>query len=147
VPLHIQVHDQGTWTFKGISGAHPVVLLLPSRLAGRLQHTPAKKSSKAVCVQPAEGLLSELWVEVVNLDTILLDPGVLLTGGGAAVGAAGMTSGGGAVTPTAGGVNNTYDGGGSMHAAAGMWPAQQQQQQQEYVGGPASSVLGPTGGY
>jgi hypothetical protein len=101
VPLHIQVHDQGTWAFKGISGAHPVVLLQPSRLAGRLQHTPAKKSSKAVCVQPAQGLLSELWIEVVNLDTILLDPVVLLLAGGAAA-AAGMTSGGGAMTPTAG---------------------------------------------
>ncbi|WIA17584.1 hypothetical protein OEZ85_014409 [Tetradesmus obliquus] len=161
VPLHIQLHDQGTWTFKGISGAHPVVLLLPSRLAGRLAHTPAKKSSKAVCVQPAQGLLAELWVEVVNLDTILLDPGVLLSAGGVAAAAAGgMTSGGGAATPTAGGASTHGAaastgavGGGSAHAgaaaAAAVWPAQQQQQDREHAaaGGPASSVLGPTGGY
>ncbi|WIA37804.1 hypothetical protein OEZ86_014669 [Tetradesmus obliquus] len=162
VPLHIQLHDQGTWTFKGISGAHPVVLLLPSRLAGRLAHTPAKKSSKAVCVQPAQGLLAELWVEVVNLDTILLDPGVLLSAGGVAAAAAGgMTSGGAAATPTAGGASTHGAaastgavGGGSAHAgaaaAAAVWPAQQQQQQDREhaaAGGPASSVLGPTGGY
>lgn len=162
MPLHIQLHDQGTWTFKGISGAHPVVLLLPSRLAGRLAHTPAKKSSKAVCVQPAQGLLAELWVEVVNLDTILLDPGVLLSAGGVAAAAAGgMTSGGGAATPTAGGASTHGAaastgavGGGSAHAgaaaAAAVWPAQQQQQQDREhaaAGGPASSVLGPTGGY
>eukprot|EP00775_Hariotina_reticulata_P007074 gene7074-7287_t len=78
VPLQVQVHDQGTWAFKGISGAHPVVLLLPTKLAGRLAHSTGKKSSKAVCVQPARGLLNELWLEVVNLDTILLDPEALM---------------------------------------------------------------------
>jgi hypothetical protein len=80
----MQVHNQGTWTFKGISGAHPAVLQL-SRCPAAWQgaaHISAKKSSKAVCVQPARGLFTELWVEVVNLDTILLDPGVLLTAGG-----------------------------------------------------------------
>jgi hypothetical protein len=117
------------------------VLLLPSRLAGRLQHTPAKKSSKAVCVQPAQRLLSELWIEVVNLDTILLDPGVLMLAGGAAA-AAGMMSGGGAMTPTAAAAVGA--------SSRGVGFMQQQQQQfgdKDNSAGPASGVLGPTGGY
>lgn len=81
VPMRLQVYDIGIWTFKGISGAHCVVVLLPSRLAGRMAHAPVKKSSKAVCVEPSEGLLRELWVEVVNMDTILLDPELLLSAG------------------------------------------------------------------
>lgn len=81
VVMRLQVYDIGTWTFKGISGAHPVVVLMPSRLAARMSLAPVKKSSKAVCVQPAEGLLHELWVEVVNMDTILLDPELLLSAG------------------------------------------------------------------
>jgi hypothetical protein len=85
VPMRLQVHDRGTWSFKGLSGAHPVVLLLPSRLAGRLAHTQAKRSSKAVCVAPPapQALLHELWIEVVNMDTLLLDPEALLAAGGA----------------------------------------------------------------
>jgi hypothetical protein len=81
VPMRLQVHDIGVWTFKGISGAHSVVALMPGRLAGRMAHLPVKKSSKAVCVQPAEGLLHEIWVEVVNMDTILLDPELLMSAG------------------------------------------------------------------
>jgi hypothetical protein len=53
--MRLQVHDQGTWAFKGISGAHPVVMLLPSRLAGRLAHAQVR-----ACV--AVGLL---WVLAV----------------------------------------------------------------------------------
>jgi hypothetical protein len=77
----LQVYDIGTWTFKGISGTHPVVVLLPSRLAGRMLHAPVKKSSKAVCVEASEGLLHELWLDVINIDTILLDPELLLSAG------------------------------------------------------------------
>lgn len=75
------------------------------RLAGRRYILQGKKSSKAVCVQPAEGLLHEIWLEVVNLDSILLDPQLLLvqpresiTGlESGAAGTAGVT--GGARTP------------------------------------------------
>jgi hypothetical protein len=52
VALQVQVHDQGTWAFKGISGAHPVVLLLPSKLAGRLAHSPGDMLLTAL---PADG--------------------------------------------------------------------------------------------
>jgi hypothetical protein len=82
--MRLQVYDIGVWTFKGISGAHPVVVLLPSRLAGRMAAAPVKKSSKALCVEPPEGgctPLHELWVELVNMDTILLDPELLLCAG------------------------------------------------------------------
>lgn len=109
MPLHcwpcLQVYDIGTWVFKGISGAHPVVVLLPSRLAGRMVHgTPVKKSSKALCVEPSEGLLHELWVEVVNMDTILLDPELLLSSGigGQQGGLHGQAGSGGVVMPPAG---------------------------------------------
>jgi hypothetical protein len=81
VPMRLQVYDIGIWMFKGISGAHPVVVLLPSRLAGRMVHASVKKSSKAVCVEPSEGLLHEFWVETINMDTILLDPELLLSAG------------------------------------------------------------------
>jgi hypothetical protein len=81
VPMRLQVHDIGVWTFKGISGAHSVVVLMPGRLSGRMTHLPVKRSSKAVCIEPAEGLLHELWVEVVNMDTILLDPELLISAG------------------------------------------------------------------
>jgi hypothetical protein len=50
-----------------------------------------KRSSKAVCVQPAKGLLHELWLDVVNLDTILLDPEALMAGAAAGAAAAGLT--------------------------------------------------------
>lgn len=91
VPMLLQVYDIGTWTFKGISGTHPVVVLLPSRLAGRMLHAPVKKSSKAVCVEASEGLLHELWLDVINIDTILLDPELLLSAG--LVGQGQMTAG------------------------------------------------------
>lgn len=84
VPMRLQVYDIGVWTFKGISGAHPVVVLLPSRLAGRMAAAAVKKSSKALCIEPPEGgsgPLHELWVDLVNMDTILLDPELLLCAG------------------------------------------------------------------
>ena len=93
VPMRLQVYYIGIWTFKGISGAHPVVVLMPSRLAARMSHASVKKSTKAVCVQHAEGLLHELWVEVINMDTILLDPELLMSAG---IGAQGQASAGAA---------------------------------------------------
>lgn len=91
--MRLQVHDIGTWTFKGITGAHQVVVLLPSRLANRMANAPVKKSSKAVCEESSEGLLHELWVEVVNIDTILLDPELLVSAGIGAQGEAAAASG------------------------------------------------------
>jgi hypothetical protein len=77
LPLQLQVHDLGTWTFKGINGNHQVVQILPSQLSGRLQLSrPAgvPASKKATCIAPASGLLAEVLVKVCNLDTILVDP-------------------------------------------------------------------------
>jgi hypothetical protein len=94
VPMRLHVYDIGIWMFKGISGAHPVVVLLPSRLAGRMVHASVKKSSKAVCVEQSEGLLHEFWVETINMDTILLDPELLLSAGIGGQGQAQSANGG-----------------------------------------------------
>lgn len=77
VPLHIQVFNEGLWRFKGVPDSHRVCLVMPTLLAGRLQQPLGKASSKATCVQPAGGLQHGLWVEVLNLDRVLVDPALL----------------------------------------------------------------------
>ena len=79
--MQLQVHDLGTWTFKGINGSHQVVQVLPSILSGRLQLGGPGGSKKASCIAPASGLLAEVLVQVCNLDTLLVDP--LLVGSAA----------------------------------------------------------------
>lgn len=99
VPMRLQVYDIGVWTFKGISGEHPVVVLLPSRLAGRMSAAAVKRSSKALCIEPPPedgcGPLHELWVDLVNMDTILLDPELLLCAGLGGQGGQGQLAGAG----------------------------------------------------
>jgi len=146
VPMRFQVYDIGTWSFKGIAGAHPVVVVLPSRLAARMGHAAVKKSSKAVCVQPAEGLLHELWVEVINMDTILLDPELLLSAGigaqasatpGAPAAPAGAPSAAPSIAASLTGAGSGWGGGGSRQGAGGAGGLV------EVSSGVAAALLGP----
>ncbi|GBF94709.1 adenylate cyclase [Raphidocelis subcapitata] len=98
----LQVHALGTWTFKGISGEHSVVQLLPAQLAARLYLSEPKRSSKAACVHAESGLLYEGTVEMVNVDAILFDPSSLDAAGGGGGGGGGSGPAGGGSGPGGG---------------------------------------------
>lgn len=70
----LQVHDVGTWSFKGIAKPYPVVQIVPSCLMGRLLLMGVKSGPKATCIEPASGQVGSVCVDMVSLSQIMYNP-------------------------------------------------------------------------